>query len=676
MWGIWLTAAHPGATDAALRAVREDHVAYEVAREVPWAGGTTVILRPVVGGEPVEGALRVVSLGVHGEVRRVRGPVVRPELLPDGAWTSDAAIDRARLVVHGLLGTGDELYAPSIERVAYADRDGKVHPTWAIDLSNGAGRSYRVLVDRRTGDVVQLRPTSWDARANVYDTNPVSSTLTEVDLPRLTDPNTLSGEQAWVQSCEDFRGTTCRAIAPHALPDANGDYLFDPDPTSMVDPLAEVQMYYQLDKVAIWFQDHVGYVQAEPMQGIVNFELENAFYGDADGDGIGEVAFGQDAIIDFAYDGDVVYHEFTHSVIGTVTELGLFGADEYGIDFAPMGLNEGSADLFSMAITQDPRLGEYSGQGFGLPEIRNLDPDRRCPDDLYGEGHEDGMIWGAVGWNMIDDPQIGAEVVADLVYGAVTTWGSDTNWAIAGQSLLDSADDLLAAGAIDQATHDAIVGHVQDGGLPGCERVIPLDEGKVSTQFAIYAGLADALGAIPLTAQFSLTPDAETTALRLSIDDWFVTNPGHAWTIYVRRGDHIVHDVQSVLGLPFPVPSVYDFSVDGTGTYTLELGPDGDYPFEPGETYYFSIASRSDGTMGPLDLSIGEVTVSGERVQGGPTGTTTTPPTDTTTTGPTDGGADTSPDATDDKGGCGCASGGPGSAAGLLLALLVARRRR
>lgn len=636
--------------------------AVRVDRSLPWAGGTRVRLRHELAGLPVEGADLVVSLDPRGAVRSVAGSLrVTGALDPNPVVPASDAVAAARQVAAGF-GAGSA-WEPRVERVAWLDRSGVPHLAWAVDVASAAPfRQWRVLVDAHDGEVLSTRPTSFDARANVFPSNPIESVLTEVDLQGLTSATELTGEYASVRSCDTWDdgglgglgGGSCSATSPHALADSNGDYLYAADPMSFDDPMSEVQMYHHLDLVSAWFEAQVGFAHDRPMDGIVNFPMLNAFYGDANGDGRGDVAFGQGGSVDFAYDGDVVYHEFSHSVIGTVTSLGFFGADAYGVTFAPLALNEGSADLFSLILTGDPKLGAYAGSGFGGGgAIRDLERDRTCPDDLYGEAHADGEIWGSLGWNLIE--ALGPELSMQLVYGTVIGWTDpDLTYGEAGQSLVDTAAELHDAGVLTDDQHALVTTLVDASGLVGCVRVIPLDDGRKPTLFTQYIGIADIVGHIPLTAQFSIEVPEGATELEFDVRDWAATGD-MGWTAFVRRGEHVVYDVTGVAGFQIPQVATYDLAVDGEGKGGFTLpDPERGLVLEPGATYYVSLATRNLGGISGFDLAQGEVTVAAsvtccEEVA-----------------------------AKEEPRACGCATGGAvGGWAGLLgLAAFAARRRR
>ena len=305
---------------------------------------------------------------------------------------------------------------------------------WLVDVSFSDPLAiYQVAIDAHTGAIRGHRPTLFEARANVYPTNPSISDVEEVELLGLYSGATeLTGSYGRVVSCDELDeggfggGVTCTEKSHHAEADAEGNFLFEPDPGSSDDPFAEAQMYYHLDLVARWFDEEQGFDHDYPTEAVVNFDYNNAFFGDIDGDGLGEIAFGQSGTMDFAYDADVIYHEFGHSVFGRIAgQTGFAGADEYGFEWATGGLNEGTADLFSLVLTLDPKLGEYAASGFGLgAAIRDLEEDRHCPTDLYGESHRDGEIFGSFGWNLIENPEFGADLTGDYIYGAVAAFPS------------------------------------------------------------------------------------------------------------------------------------------------------------------------------------------------------------------------------------------------------------
>jgi hypothetical protein len=106
---------------------------------------------------------------------------------------------------------------------------------------------------------------------------------------------------------------------------------------------------------------------------------------------------------DFAYDGDIVFHEFMHAInTSLVGKLNSLGLDQWGINSEPGSLNEAWADYFAAAFTDDPLLGEYASVkgGYGETGLRNIETNASCPKDTIGEIHNDGLIWSGALWEI------------------------------------------------------------------------------------------------------------------------------------------------------------------------------------------------------------------------------------------------------------------------------------
>jgi len=638
---------------------------------LPWAAGTRVRLEQELLGVKVHGHEVILSYNHQGEFVRSHGAPLDSVLLqPNPSFPLEEAALLAQDAVWLMYGSGT-LWPARGELRVLIDGRGQTRLAWMIDVSVAKPiGTWRFFVDAHDGSPLHHEQTLWKARGNIYPTNPSVSDVEEADILGITGGGLL-GEYAQVRSCTDWEGddNNCATKETHAEADSNGDYLYEPDPLSYEDPFAEVQMYYHLDRISRWFLDefsfvhNFGIIQGRSIEAIVNFDYNNAFWGDADGDNIGEVAFGQTASYDYAYDADVIYHEFGHSVFGRIVNPGFIGADSYGVEWATGGLNEGTADLFSLVLTNDPSLGEYAAGGFslGTSAIRDLEEDRHCPTDLFGESHRDGEIWGSLGWNMIDDELIGGALTAQLIYGALGTWASDVNWEEAGQSIVESAADMLEEDVISQEQHDAIISHGQASGVIGCGRVISLDDDQEPTLYMVHIGFMGDIN-VPLGNQFSLNVDEYADRMRFRVKDFLRSDANLGWRLHVRRGEPVHHDLQALGGFEVPTPAEFDYMVDGDGDdFEYELDLESDPPLEPGATYYFSLASRADGNI--QGFAAAEITVDGDVWSDGP--------------------PDTEPSA--DESGAGCAScvypspeGTPNSAAlaGLLLLGGLSRRRR
>jgi hypothetical protein len=139
-------------------------------------------------------------------------------------------------------------------------------------------------------------------------------------------------------------------------------------------------------------------------QGFGYQSFDNAFYlGDELEDlvGVGSGLYmGQGTTADFAYDGDIIYHEYGHAVAAQVGALGAGTLnDERGVDDGPAALGEAYSDYIAAALTGDPVIGGYVGGRLGEPGgIRAVDHDLVCPHYLNGEVHEDSKAWAAALW--------------------------------------------------------------------------------------------------------------------------------------------------------------------------------------------------------------------------------------------------------------------------------------
>jgi hypothetical protein len=90
---------------------------------------------------------------------------------------------------------------------------------------------------------------------------------------------------------------------------------------------------------------------------------------------------------------DVVFHEYGHSIH--------YHAIIEGVGAFEGALSEGQADYVAATFTGDPAMGR--GFFFDQSALRHLDPpndEKRWPEDLDGEPHDDGEIIGQTLWDM------------------------------------------------------------------------------------------------------------------------------------------------------------------------------------------------------------------------------------------------------------------------------------
>jgi hypothetical protein len=109
---------------------------------------------------------------------------------------------------------------------------------------------------------------------------------------------------------------------------------------------------------------------------------------------------------DFAYDGDVVFHEFMHAVTASlINKLNAMGINAWGIHSEPGSLNEAWSDYFAAAFSNHSSIGAYAAVkgGFGEASMRNIDNNMRCPQNVIGEIHNDGQVWSGALWQIREE---------------------------------------------------------------------------------------------------------------------------------------------------------------------------------------------------------------------------------------------------------------------------------
>jgi MYXO-CTERM domain-containing protein len=178
---------------------------------------------------------------------------------------------------------------------------------------------------------------------------------------------------------------------------------------------------------------------------------------------------------DFAYDGDVTRHEFTHALVHSfVPGLASLGRDAFGGHAESGALNEGWADYFSSSFSNDPAVGDYAAQGLVAGELglRNNDNDFRCPDNVIGQVHNDSEHWAGALWAIREEHRGGGGDVAVLDRALLEAL-----------ALADNDEDMTRAAARAEAAIRSAIGDTladfaraefEARGVSGCLRVWPL----------------------------------------------------------------------------------------------------------------------------------------------------------------------------------------------------------
>lgn len=371
------------------------------------------------------------------------------------------------------------------------------------------------LPDADVVDMAAPPPVLLDApEAEIYPTDPITDDgqLSRVVLHKPIDARGhLTSEWVQVFNCLNEEGgltampnlggltltvSLCHEVQT-VVPDADGHYLsYAPpdDGSDGNDPFAELMMYHHVNRVHDYFKGDLGFdgldfplpalvnvmLKTDPALPIPGFELgpdgwmrfpNAAFFPEESWDALAgqfglegrdsdSIIFGQ-AEHDFAYDARVIYHEYTHAVIGT-GRLQSATADRYGLDASPRAMNEGLADYFAASLADGPEIGIWGIGQLSPEQVRDLTEPRRCPDDLVDEVHVDGRIIGSAMWRLRE--ALGAEVTDAIVWRALEQFGPSTGHEEAGQLILAEAE--VEGPAAAETTQQILEEH----GMIGCER--------------------------------------------------------------------------------------------------------------------------------------------------------------------------------------------------------------
>jgi MYXO-CTERM domain-containing protein len=309
---------------------------------------------------------------------------------------------------------------------------------WALDAPGFTTLPYLpvVLVDATTGEVVlRYNAVTSANQANVYPTNPSKSpSLAKVLLDVGSGQTRLQNDLVQSLNCIDTHKLKNNVhlceLLQIAIPDSKGEYLSVAPAADAApeDAFAELSMFYHVNQAYKLFRsyqpglvveqgaiptvsnlrfpdpDKLGDPKAPllPFQNAF-FTPQNPVFGVLFGINGGAMFFGQGPSRDYSYDGDVIYHEFTHAVVNATLKLvSTPHLDEYGVSYSPGGMNEALADFFSAALSGDPDVGEYAVKDLDptLEAVRSLANPDACPTAIGGEVHQDATLFSGSLWDV------------------------------------------------------------------------------------------------------------------------------------------------------------------------------------------------------------------------------------------------------------------------------------
>jgi len=413
------------------------------------------------------------------------------------------------------------------------------------------------------------------------------------------------------------------------------------------------------------------------------FPFDNAFFMPGSEESVGipgfskpydSIVFGQGSLIDFGWDGDVIRHEFTHSVDNSVagsTSMFTNYGDEWGVNPEPGGLSEGFADIFPAFMSDEPTMGEYSLAAFGPGNVRDLSGDDVCPDALEGEVHADSPVWSQSVYQARDaaagDDEEAKHKFEQAAFIGLSMFVPQTGFGETAANILTAVEDLLGADAAADAA-EVFAAHSTDD----CARVMSDGgDGELSKQAPLAAPATVNGGAstpfVPGIMQFMVTAAGDAEAVNLE----FALATGGGGLM----GDEGEAEMQVLVRVGEPIQFEYDganvlvdddvlgpLTMDSDNNFSL-VAQDGG-PLAQGEYYLMPVnVGDGAGTMAGITASAGDAIADED-------GTHTYQGADDNQ----DAGPDAGPSAASDSSGCGCSlpgAGTGGNAAGLALLLLL-----
>jgi len=510
-------------------------------------GDAVVRFEQVHRGLPVVGRGGAVRLGPDGSTRAAA--LHLEESLPADvipAFGAEAAARAARRFTSVL---ARDVSAADAHLVVWPLRGGGSRLAYAVlpQVPSGIPSAPRVIVDALDGRVIEARDLVHFAKATVYRSNPTRSpALESIDLAIAPTGATLTSDVLTSANCIDNKtvrpvnlfGIAAKVhvcdIVQTAAPDGNGDFVYTPadqagSAEAKSDTFSEVSMYFHAARAYEFFRVLQGsetaqVVKDKPLRVVANLQIpaglqsfdmakaanpdiplepfSNAFFSPAGGQlgaifsqlyGLsgGGLFFGQGPARDYAYDGDVVYHELTHAVVDATLGLEAWHVDARGAVDAPGAMNEGLADYFSSAITGDPDVGEYAATDLSSADaevIRSLSNSDACPGSLVGEVHLDSTLFSGAMWQArtslpeADRPKLDAAVYKAM---RASPGRGDVGFDDVAKLFLATLTTDYPAGAT--ALETAMKAR---GILPSCERIVEQGDKAVKPFVAVTGGFA------------------------------------------------------------------------------------------------------------------------------------------------------------------------------------------
>lgn len=611
----WRPGLQQAATERAAVVLRDQATVFRLhgieltpVRELRFADFRTVRFVQRYQGLPVWSTAVAARVAPDGSVRAVMVDVARDLTVSVVPKLDEQA---ARAVAEATMG--QSLPAGSSAELGVLPHDdlGGVL-AWRVHVPTEAGM-MRYEVDAHRGTLIQAYSLARDAKGLVYPIDP-STPAEERELPNLTplSPQKLTGRAGAVyRHVSGDLETGGQVICEQSTePNSGEDFLYPPpsDPRDLADPFADVNLYYHMDRMDSYFRDTFGLPMDYGLLVVSNYApggkpYPNAFYTPWGGYGAPNAIFLGQANVDFSYDSDVMLHEFTHYVNQNAVNFseGVFDFDQYGLVTMPGAINEGTADYFSSSVNDDPVVGSVALGTYA----RNLEgASGRCPEDLWGESHEDGKLIGTVSWAV--RKAVGAQLGDQLVWGALTMLPSGPSLGDFAKGLLQGAEDLLSQGTIDAAQMQQIEQAIAARGLDDCGRGLSLAGKTRKTSLFGLQVLGQYMGGYSCSQMqqygmqlsslfyFQYTPKPQDTDVVFKVELERVHGSGDLnWSVFVRRVRPVTF--ASTGNSPVPVPTQYDIAKRNITESSVEIVINADTTpaFQNTFPYYMVIAHKN-----------------------------------------------------------------------------------
>lgn len=486
----------------------------QVERVLPAREGQVVRFRQMARGVPVWHGSLVARLDGGGRVLRLhdarkevgpfdprprftpRGParlVVVPGARPRLAWEVRLPARSRSENPMGLLDAADGTLVARWNRVFHAGPDEALVYSSSRDAVLGVTTravlggfpSDRDPAGHLVGAQFTVRNCCPNAGCDGHSPPPVERTSYE------WDGATYTWEMA---HCEE------RPLASNAR--TEGSYVYAPADPQDGDEFAEVNAYFHLDSVFRYVTAVDPLFQLDqgkgPMRVTVNY-LNVAVEGCEYGEGMrctslgpfdnayfmpgwegttDSIVLGQGTVVDFAYDADVVYHEFGHAVVNAGPAFDGLTLDAWGAWDAPAALHEAYADWLAAVKSADPLVGDYVGPGLAgyagteRAGIRDLSSGAACPGALNGEPHQDSLPFSSALWDLRAAlPDLSPTELSRAVLDALKGLPADATFDQAAEATVDEIARVAPeARAAAEETF-------RRRGATGCERARSLDPG-------------------------------------------------------------------------------------------------------------------------------------------------------------------------------------------------------